>query len=41
MEIPRQVSERSIATALSLDAFFDAAALNDFLARVFAPDTTA
>ena len=41
MEIPRQVSERSIATALSLDASFDAVTLNDFLARVFAPNTTA
>jgi hypothetical protein len=40
LEIPRQVSERSIATALSLDGSFDIATLNDFLARVFAPKNT-
>jgi hypothetical protein len=40
MKIPRAVSEHSIATALSLDGSFDAATLDDFLARVFTPETT-
>ncbi|MEU6742796.1 helix-turn-helix transcriptional regulator [Streptosporangium sandarakinum] len=41
MGIPRQVSERSIATALSLNGTFDPAVLKDFLSRVFTPTTTA
>ncbi|MEU7747981.1 hypothetical protein [Nonomuraea sp. NPDC049158] len=40
-EIPCAVSECSIATALSLDGTFEAATLDDFLVRVFTPETTA
>ncbi|WP_106403749.1 hypothetical protein [Actinocorallia populi] len=40
LEISREVTERSIATALSLDGDFDKAVLKDFLNRVFTPKTT-
>jgi hypothetical protein len=36
--IPRRVSERSIATALSLDGILDEETLDDFLQRVQAPE---
>jgi predicted 3-demethylubiquinone-9 3-methyltransferase (glyoxalase superfamily) len=39
--IPRQVTERTLGTALSLDGDLDDAARENFLQRVFAPDTTA
>jgi hypothetical protein len=39
--IPRQVTERTLATALSLDGDLDADTREDFLRRVFAPDVTA
>ncbi|MBF8194003.1 hypothetical protein ITP53_51680 [Nonomuraea sp. K274] len=38
-EIPRQVTERTLETALSLDSDLDQATRDDFLKRVFASDT--
>lgn len=37
--VPRQVTERTLETALDLDSDLDQATRDDFLKRVFAPDT--